>query len=95
MDQQAQADLSAVVVGLNELSLELIKVLKGGIQLSDAIQLFEDIKGNADLQAKLLAASSAIKNVPADVKGLDAEGMAALLMVEIPYVSKLLAALKA
>ena len=94
MDPKAQADLESVLVGVNELSLELIKVLKDGVQITDAIQLFEDFKSSADLQAKLLAAASAIKSVGADVKDLDMEGGLALASIEISYVPKLLAALK-
>lgn len=94
MDAQAQSDLNAVLVGVNELSLELIKVFKsGGSVISDGLALFEDIKGNADLQAKLLASYSAVKSLSADVKLLDSSGVLALGMVQLGYVEKIVAAL--
>lgn len=81
-----------LLVGVNELSIELIKHFKDGIQVADALAIVDDFKTNPDLLAAIMAAKDNIQAVPAEVKDLSlAEGIE-LALAQAAYVPKLIAA---
>lgn len=87
-------ELKDLLIGLNELSLELIKVFKDGVQIADAVKVFEDIQSNPALKAKLVAAVGNIQAIPAEIKSFNlAEGLD-LLMTEVQYIPQIIDALK-
>ena len=83
-----------VVVGVNELAIELVKHFKDGVQFTDALGLIETLKTNEDFKAKLVAAYENIQAVPAEVKDISlVEGME-LVMVQAAYLPKIIEAAK-
>ena len=82
------------IIGVNELSLVLIKHLKDGAQLTDISAVVEEIKNNPELLAKLQAAKDGIDQVPAEAKDISLVEGGELLMAQVSYVPKIIAALK-
>lgn len=94
MDPVAQSELVSVLTGINELTLEIVKAMKASNTVVGQIEaLFEDIKNNADLQAKMASAFAAVKNLPADAKQIDLSASLTLASLEISYLPQLVAAL--
>lgn len=81
-----------VVVAANELAVEMIKLLKDGAQVADAIQLVTDLMG--PLKDKVMAAASDISSVGDEIKDLDAMEVVELVNVQVSYVPAFVAALK-
>lgn len=84
-----------VLVGVNELSIFLISILKDGFQASEDISaIIAKITTDSDFRAKLIAAYEGIQAMPEEIKDIDlAEGLE-LGMVQFQYVPKILDALK-
>ena len=81
-----------VVVAANELTVELIKLLKDGAQMTDAIQLVTDLMG--PLKDKVMAAASDVSDVADEIKDLDAMEVVELVNVQVSYIPAIVAALK-
>ena len=88
-------ELKEVVEAVNEVSLVLVKLLKDGVQLVDAVSLVDQVITNAELKAKLVAATEGISKIPSEVKDIDLQEVLELASLEIVFVPKLVAALKA
>lgn len=83
-----------LLVGVNELSLVLLKAFKDGIQAKDALELFEAIRSNPELQAKLMQAYEGYGSLPAEMSDVSlAEGLE-LAQTQLEYLPKILEALK-
>jgi len=84
-------ELKEAVVGLNELSLIIIKHVKDGLSFEDAVAVAVEAAANSDVKAAI----EGISKVPAEIGDIDlAEGVE-LVVVQAQYVPKILAALKA
>jgi hypothetical protein len=83
------------MVGLNEVTILLAKQLKDGLQVSqDIAAVVGELLANPELKDKLAEAAKGIQQVPAELKDLSvAEGIQ-LVMVQVDYLPKLLAAFK-
>lgn len=81
-----------VVIAANELSLELIKILKDGAQMGDLVQLVTVAMG--PLKDKVIAAAQGAGEVPSEVKDLDASEVVELVTLQASYVPQIVAALK-
>lgn len=82
------------LVGVLEISVALASVLKDGVQLTDAADLYAKIWADEAVKAKVLAAIENVKQVPAEVKDITvAEGID-LAIVAAQYVPKIIDALK-
>lgn len=82
------------VVGVNELAIVLIKHLKDGAQVSDATAIFDELKSNPEVVAKLMAAKDNIGAVPAEMGDCSILEAAQLGMVQLGYLPKIIVALK-
>lgn len=82
------------VVGVNEVGVEICKVAKDGLQVSDAASLYIAIQSSPELQAKLVAAFQGAQAIPAEVKDLDLVEGVELVTVQVSYVPKYIDALK-
>lgn len=80
-----------VLIALNELSLFIIERAKDGVGFDDAIALF----GHSELKGKLLQAFDGVKDVKAELDNLSLEEGLELGQVQISYVPKIVAAVKA
>ncbi len=82
------------LVGLNELALALIPILKDGVQITDAVVLFEKMKSDAVFAEKLMAAYEGMSAMGTEIGDVSmAEGIE-LVMIQAQYVPKILAAAK-
>lgn len=94
-EKQGINETMEAIAGVNELALALIPILKDGVQVADAVALFDKLKNDTAFKEKLEAAYRDINKVPAEVKDIDfGEGME-LVMLQASYVPKIIAALKA
>lgn len=80
-----------VLVGVNEFSLFMIARAKDGLGFDDALALF----ANSELKAHLAKAFEDVKEVKAELNDLDLEEGLDLAKVQISYVPKIVAAVKA
>lgn len=83
-----------LLVAVNELSIELIKHLKDGVQVADAVAILDTLKNNADFKAKLEAGYTNVQAVPAEIKDLSLVEGGELVMTQISYLPKILEAAK-
>jgi hypothetical protein len=90
----AVKETKELLVGVNELSLIMIKHLKDGAQISDVMAIVDEMKNNPELLAKLEAAKNDIAAIPEEIKDCSLVEAGELAMVQISYVPKIIAALK-
>lgn len=83
-----------LLVGVNEVGLVLMKHFKDGVQFKDALELFESIRSNPELLAKLYAAYEGYGNLPMELNDLDIKEGIELAQVQLEYLPKLVDALK-
>lgn len=84
-----------LLVGVNEMSILIISVLKDGFQAGEDIaKIVEKLTTDAAFREKMMASYEGIQNMPDEVKDISlAEGVE-LGMIQLSYVPKLLEALK-
>lgn len=82
-----------VLIAANDVTLELIKLLKDGAQVADAVQLATDLMG--PLKDEIIAAFADAKTVVDEVKDIDMSEVFDLVKMQIDYSEKIIAALKA
>lgn len=84
-----------LLIGVNELSLVLMKHLKDGFQAGkDAAAILGELVANEEVKNKLVEAVQGVDKVPAEIKDLSLEEGVELGMVQVGYVSKIVDALK-
>lgn len=72
-----------------DLTAIFIKVLKDGVQITDAMQLFSLIMADENLKAEVVAAAQGVSKIPSEVKDLDLQeglDLAALVLGKIPAI---------
>lgn len=80
--------------GINVLALFLIKRLKDGVGIDDAVALFEKIKDDEEFKKVLSDAVGAIDQVPEELKDLELNEGIELGMLALQYVPKYIEAFK-
>lgn len=94
MEAYGIKETKELLIGVNELSIVLVGLLKDGAQVSDAAALIEKMKSDPEFMAKLQAAYDKINEVPAEIKDLNlAEGLE-LVIEQAKFVPKILEAAK-
>lgn len=83
-----------LLIGVNELSVFLVELLKDGAQVGDAVAMIDKLKNDPDFQAKMMAAYDQVNQVPAEIKDLSMVEGIELVMVQAQYVPKILEAAK-
>lgn len=84
-----------LVIGLNELVLALLPILKDGVQLSDAMALYAKINSDEAFRAAVLNAVDKIAQVPSEASELDLNEAIELASVQLGFLPKIVAAVKA
>ena len=77
--------------GMMELSICMMEVFKDGMQLSDAMELWDKLKNDPSVSAKMMMAYEGYKKIPSEMKDLDiAEGiqLAMCVMQRVPDMIK-------
>lgn len=75
-------------------TLEIVKLTKDGIQVTDAITLATDLLMNPAFKEKIVAAIENIKQVPAEIKDLDVMEIVEITKYEFENIPKIIEALK-
>jgi hypothetical protein len=84
-----------VLIAANMLSVELIKTVKGGPKLADIGTLLTHLMGDEIFKTALYAAYSDISKLPQEMKTIDLEGGLELAQVQLEWVPKIVAAVRA
>lgn len=84
-----------LVIGLNELALALIPILKDGVQISDAMDIYAKISADQNFRSAVLNAIDKIGQVPAETSELDLNEAIELASVQLGFLPKIVAAVKA
>jgi hypothetical protein len=88
-------DLNELVIGLLELSLQVVEVAKkDGFNTMALVDLYQHIWKDEDVKAKVMAAIDGYKNVPANLKEVDFNEGIQLAALLVSYAPKFVAALK-
>ena len=82
------------LVGINELSILLITLLKDGISLNDFSVLFEKVVKDEAFKAKMEEAYNGIAQVPQELQDLSLSEIIELATLQVGYVPKIIDALK-
>jgi hypothetical protein len=83
------------LIGINELALFILIRLKDGVQVSDAIAIWDKISKDPDFMAKMHAAYSGACLVPDELVHATAMEDFELASIQASYLTKFIAALKA
>lgn len=94
MDKVGIKETKELLIAINMLAVELIKLVKDGIQASDAAVLVAIISSNEPVKNALFAAFSNISAVPAEVKDLDVAEIVELVGAEVGLLPAILEAMK-
>lgn len=91
---QGIKETAELLEGLNLLALEIISLAKDGVQLPDVLSLFAALKNKENLGEKLFKAYNGFKEIPQEVKDLDAKEIVELVVHQAQFVPKIFDALK-
>lgn len=84
-----------LVVALGAIGPVLVKVLKDGVQATDAIALYNEIVANPAVKDAVLAAVDGIKLIPSELKDLSAVEIGELTVLGVQNTIELIKAIKA
>lgn len=82
------------IVGINELSIELVKVFKDGFQSTDVLELVAVLQSNQGLKDALQKAISGASKIPSEIKDINLSEGLELAVVQLSYLPKLQEAFK-
>lgn len=82
------------LIGVNKLSILMMKRLKDGVGIDDAFAVYEKLKSDAEFRQALVDAYQGIEKVPAEVKDIDLSEAVELVSVQVSYIPKMVEALK-
>jgi len=92
--QHGIRETKEMVTALMELSVCLIDVFKDGIQITDAMELWEKIGQDPVMKKKFAAALDGYRSIPAEIKDLDAAEGVELATCLLMYIPKILDSLR-
>lgn len=78
------------IIGFNEVSLVMVKILKDGVQFEDALAFYNKVLKNDELKVKIIAAYENYQAIPVEVKDIDMGEGLELLDAQIDYLPKYL-----
>jgi hypothetical protein len=85
-------DVNNVLIGLNEVALQLVKGMKDGV-LGDFEAFWSAYQSNPDFQARLQTAYQSLAACPAELSGLGVGDFVTLAATEVGYIPQFIAAL--
>jgi len=80
------------LIGMNEFTLLLFKHLADGFDLTDPLDVWDELKSKPELMKKFKAAIDGYGKIPAEVADLDFEEGMELGNVQLSYVPKFVSA---
>lgn len=82
------------LIAVNEIVLELAKVVKGGSTMADIMILLADLTTESPLKVALANAIDGLSKVSGEVSAMGIPGYADLVQVQLGYLPQILAAFK-
>lgn len=83
-----------LLVGMNEITVLLAEAFKDGVQAADAAEVYEKLKANPELSAKILAAYNGMNEVKEEVADISFVEGIELVKVQMEYAPKIVAAIQ-
>lgn len=94
MKEVGVKELSELVEGLMEVSLVLIEVGSDGIQIGDFASLWRRLSDDPRMREKLKEAYEGVGKIEGELRDLDLDEAMGLAVKILPYIPKIVAALK-
>ena len=94
MAEKGIVQTKEALIGIMEISVILAEILKDGAQTSDLITFWQKFQEDVVVKKRLMMAFSDIANVPQEVSDLDVAEVIELVSAMLPYVTKLVTALR-
>jgi hypothetical protein len=92
-NEKSVQNVKELAIGLIVIATMLAEEFKDGVQATDAISIFAKIKGNEELQAKILLAYNGIDQVSAEAKDINLSEGVELIVALIPEIKKMIEAI--
>lgn len=86
-------ETTEALVGLNEVALVLVQQFKDGVQLTDFTAFYGKLMTDETFKAKVQAAYEGYNKIPDEVTDLDTVEAVGLMVTQLGYVPKFVAAL--
>jgi len=83
-----------LLIGINELSIYLLSLLKDGASFKDAMDFYNYCKENEEFKLKLFAAYDGCKQIPEEVKDLDLLEVFEIAQLQLNFVPAIIKAVK-
>lgn len=94
MENKGIVETKQALEGILELSIVLAYVLKDGAQITDLLSVWEKVQNDPNVKQKVMAAFSEISKVPDEVRDLDVAEIVELVSTMLPFVTRLILALR-
>lgn len=82
------------LIGLNEIGVFLAGKFKDGVQITDFTEFYAELMSNEEFKAKIQSGYDNAKQIPSEIKDIDAGEGLELAGVQIEYVEKYVDVLK-
>ena len=79
-----------MLIGLNELSLLLLKKFKDGVQFNDFTEMYSQLQNDPEFKIKIEAAYENYQVIPEEIKDIDGGEGLELASVQLEYTPKLI-----
>jgi hypothetical protein len=83
-----------LILAVNVLSLYLVKVFKDGVQFSDFTDLYSKVMSDEAFKQKMLDAYRGVKEIPAELKDLDAREIIELTSLQLSFLPEIIDQIK-
>jgi len=87
-------ELEEAIVGVMEVGLTLASGFKDGVQFGDFVEFWNKYQDDAVFKQRIQEAYQGISGVPDEVGELDAEDIIRVIALVLPYIPKIIDALK-
>lgn len=94
-DLAADKETREALVAVNEIALEIVKVIKGGALMADIAILLGDLAADSPFKTAVAAGIDGLLKVSGEFGSMGLPGYADLVETQIGYLPKILAAFKA
>lgn len=87
-------ETSELLIGVNEVGIELVRQFKDGVQFADFEAFYMDFMQNSDIKAKVSAAYDNFSAIPSEISDLDVSEVMQLSAIQLSYIPRIVEALK-
>ena len=95
MSKAGIKETTEVIAALGAIAPAIVKTMKDGVQVADAVTIYEQIIRNEEVKAKIMAAIENIQAIPEEVKDLQTVEIAELVLVSAKQTFEVIKSLQA